>query len=368
MFTDNGKKTIFDDVRAKTIIKATIPEFEIIKPTKTFSVNKDKFDFSLIVDEYKMPTFKYIDDNSLNDFYDFPDLTLSQNPEYKYKYPHLSTGEYIKQQYQTEEGTPNELNTFMRQDATGDSIEYIKDTDNAYQQGLKQIQKMINEDSQKMKDIIKDKTLTDIEKANEINYLRNDKKTKTKQREILKKHNPVIIKKAIVDNNNDFFNAIQDERKQTIKNAFKTTVKKAIPKPQAQPQPKPSTVSSGVQESKTAEPKTLLEDDDKNKKVTIVQSLLRQKNAKKILEEKRKSLESNDDAKTEPPQYSTKEESYKSNIQAISDLLLNKYKHLPDTATIDDFESEDRTKIRGLMKAVGINRNTKSLKTLRNKI
>jgi len=72
--------------------------------------------------------------------------------------------------------------------------------------------------------------------------------------------------------------------------------------------------------------------------------------------------------KTELPQYSTKEESYKSNIQAMSDLLLNKYKHLPDTATIDDFESEDRTKIRGLMKAVGINRNTKSLKTLRNKI
>ena len=97
MYQEKGFKTIFDDVKAKTICSATIKEDEVIKPIKTFSVNNDKFDFSLIVDEYKIPSFKYIDDNSINDFYDFPDVTMSQNPEYKYKYPKLSTAETIKQ-------------------------------------------------------------------------------------------------------------------------------------------------------------------------------------------------------------------------------------------------------------------------------
>ena len=78
MYQEKGFKTIFDDVKAKPIINATIKEDEIIKPNKRFSVNNDKFDYSLIVDEYKIPSFNYVNDNSINDFYDFPDVTMSQ--------------------------------------------------------------------------------------------------------------------------------------------------------------------------------------------------------------------------------------------------------------------------------------------------
>ena len=135
MFTENGKGTIFDNVKASKIIKANIPEDEIIKPTKMFTVNNDKFDYDFIVNDYKIPSFKYLDDNSLNDFYEYPDVYMSQNTEYKYKYPKLSTGEYIKEQWQTEAGTPNELNRFMRQEKTGENLDDIKQYDNAYQAG-----------------------------------------------------------------------------------------------------------------------------------------------------------------------------------------------------------------------------------------
>ena len=44
MYQEKGFKTIFDDVKAKPIINATIKEDEIIKPNKSFSINNDKFD------------------------------------------------------------------------------------------------------------------------------------------------------------------------------------------------------------------------------------------------------------------------------------------------------------------------------------
>ena len=141
MFTENGKGTIFDNVKPNKIINANIPEDEIFKPTKTFKVNNDKFDYDLIVNDYKIPSFKYLDDNLLNDFYDYPDIYMSQNTEYMYKYPHLSTGEYIKEQWQTEAGTTNELNRFMRQEQTGKTIDKIKAEDSAYESGLQEIQK-----------------------------------------------------------------------------------------------------------------------------------------------------------------------------------------------------------------------------------
>ena len=64
MYQEKGFKTIFDDVKAKPILSANIKEDEVIKPTKSFSINDDKLDFSLIVDDYKLPSFKYIDDDS----------------------------------------------------------------------------------------------------------------------------------------------------------------------------------------------------------------------------------------------------------------------------------------------------------------
>ena len=41
-----------------------MPDDDIIKHTKTFSINNDKSASSLIVHEYKIPSFKYIKDNA----------------------------------------------------------------------------------------------------------------------------------------------------------------------------------------------------------------------------------------------------------------------------------------------------------------
>ena len=214
MYQEKGFKTIFDDVKAKPILSANIKEDEVIKPTKSFSVNNDKFDYSLIVDEYKMPSFQYISDNSINDFYDYPDVTMSQNPEYKYKYPKLSTAETIKQQWQTEEGTPNELNRFLRHNEKGDSLDDIQEQDDVYQQGLKQIENLIKDrkseayeqivEAEKMlrqPNVVMTKEQKSKEEANikdakkdldEYAKNLNDKMTKR-----YKKTNPVLIKPAI---------------------------------------------------------------------------------------------------------------------------------------------------------------------------
>ena len=189
MYQEKGFKTIFDDVKAKPIINATINEDEIIKPNKRFSVNNDKFDYSLIVDEYKIPSFNYVNDNSINDFYDYPDVTMSQNPEYKYKYPKLGEGEAIKQQWQTEEGTPNELNRFWRQDQTGESLEDIKQYDDVFQEGLKEIDKMIKETVEQEEEISK-KEERPSKKEEVLN-------SGNKHKRIMKRYNPVTIKPAI---------------------------------------------------------------------------------------------------------------------------------------------------------------------------
>ena len=200
MYQGKGSKTIFDDVKAHKIEKANIPEDEIVKPKSSFHINNDKFDSTLIVNDYKMPSFKFIQDDSLNDFFNFPDISLSQNPIYKYKYPKLSEAEYAKQQIQTEAGTPNELNTFMRHDQSGQSIQDIQKDDNAYQSGLKQIQEMIAEDTQKIKSAFKqvddDTLLNDDEKAEAKAKLGMKAIRNVKQLHTYKVKNPVLIKPA----------------------------------------------------------------------------------------------------------------------------------------------------------------------------
>ena len=47
--------------------------------------------------------------------------------------------------------------------------------------------------------------------------------------------------------------------------------------------------------------------------------------------------------------------------------LLEKYKKLPDTASIDSFSKEDKTKMKGYMHSLGIPAQTKILKKLREK-
>ena len=159
-----------------------------------------------------MPSFKNVDDNSLNDFFDFPDISLSNNPIYKYKYPKLSTGKTIKQEWQSQVGTPNELNRFRRQDETGKSLEVIKEEDNVYASGLKQIQDMIDEDTKQLKNdynghlkIIKSSNETDQEKEARIKTLNEEKENietqkKSKNEKTLNKYrkrNPVFIKPVI---------------------------------------------------------------------------------------------------------------------------------------------------------------------------
>jgi len=236
MFTENGKGTIFDNIKSSKIIKANIPEDEIIKPTKMFTVNNDKFDYNLIVNDYKIPSFKYIDDNSLNDFYEFPDIYISQNTEYKYKYPHLSKGEYIKEQWQTEAGTPNELNRFMRQEQTGKSLDDIKAEDNVYESGLKQIQKMIDEDNKTFYDdynshlkIIKSIIETDEEKEARLKKLDEEKENiearkKSKNERTLNrytKRNPVLIHPVIQKSKEEFMKNSEARLKQLEENKQK---------------------------------------------------------------------------------------------------------------------------------------------------
>ena len=56
---------------------------------------------------------------------------------------------------------------------------------------------------------------------------------------------------------------------------------------------------------------------------------------------------------------------FKVNYKALKNIL-ETYKDLPGTASIDDIKNpEDITKIKGLMKAIGVNMNTKRLATLR---
>ena len=189
MFTDS-KHTIFDNVKAHKISKANIPEIEMdIKP---FSINKDKLDTHLIDSVYKQPTFSFKLDNDLLDFYGYPDISLSSNPEYRYKYPKLSTEEFSRQMRQTEEGTPNQLNQFLRQDQNGESIEDIKAQDNAYQEGLKQIDKMINEDTAKFKKLYDEWDKKDDDVFDKIVEAEDNISKKETMRNNYKKSNPVI--------------------------------------------------------------------------------------------------------------------------------------------------------------------------------
>ena len=194
MFKENGK-TIFDDNKPFKIEHSNIPEYEIFEEGKTFNINRDKFNYDMIIDDHKIPSFKFVMDNSLNDFYQFPDVgLLSQNPEYKYKYLHLSPAEYIKQQYQTEAGTPNELNTYMRSIEIGEPIEDIKQFDNSYQAGLDELKKIINEEAE----FIKKSYESTKKKENKEQILKLTKELNEKKKEMFKqiKH-PVHIKQAL---------------------------------------------------------------------------------------------------------------------------------------------------------------------------
>jgi len=191
MFSDSNH-TIFDNVKAHRILNGNIPEIEV--DVKPFHINKDKLDTHIVVSEYKQPTFHFKLDNDLLDFYGYPDLSLSSNPEYRYKYPKLSQEEFSRQMRQTEEGTPNQLNQFLRQDATGEKLEDIKAQDNAYQEGLKQIDKMINEDTATFKKLYNEWDPTDPDAFDKIAQAENKISEREMAKTKYKESNPVLKK------------------------------------------------------------------------------------------------------------------------------------------------------------------------------
>ncbi len=459
MYQEKGFKTIFDDVKANRIYGATIKEDEVIKPKKSFSVNNDDLDFGFIVDEYKMPSFKLVSDNLvINDFYDYPDVIMSQNPEYRYKYPKLSTEEAMRQYAQTEEGVPNELNRFLRQDETGQSLEDIKNNDNAYTEGLVNLQKIIDDDYNKnykyikeARDQLKNNTsLSTLQKSIRTIKIEEAKENLDKNKENskfiekYKKTNRVLIKPVVAlkpvevrekilekakkesgtdDLTDAQLKAITNEQAKKIQDAFKerkvrktealskvltdkqaTTLQtlfrgkqakkelasKMVTRSQAKktplkPQPPPPPIitppirSPKVSAPNTFKPKILapvtpqkevvkeqlLNTPEEINKLTKIQSKVRGNIAKKLVEEKRKLID-NSDEKTVVQDTTPPIESFKLNQNAYN-LILAKYKDRPNTDSIDSFEKEDVVKIKGLMKNLSINLNTKRLDKLRNK-
>ena len=464
MFKENGK-TIFDDNKPFKIEHSNIPEYEIFEEGKKFNINRDKFNYDMIIDDHKIPSFKFVMDNSLNDFYQFPDVgLLSQNPEYKYKYLHLSPAEYIKQQYQTESGTPNELNTYMRSIEIGEPIEDIKQFDNSYQAGLDELKKIINEEAE----FIKNSYESTKKQENKEAVLKIGEEFNKKKEEMFKQlPNPVKIKEALPRLSNDKVPTEQQAKNiirkdankeigtyrkeiekilstekdkkvtkdmmQKINKAFKgsksissqpqpTTPSKPssrapsrAPSPQPMktpsraPSPQPvktddkeikevmdklisdvesknsseqkkkplklSETQAGKERAKIIEKqkekaknKGLLKelaDELENEKATKIQSLVRKNLAKKTVEEKRKSIDSNDE-KTVIDDTTPTTETYKINVQGFKNLI-KKFSALDDKTNIDELLQKDQVKLKGYMKAIGIPSQTKTLKGLRKK-
>ena len=365
MYTDNGKHTIYDNVKPYNIVKADIKEFNDIKTTSRFKISDEKLDN--YIQEYNsvsFPKFNFVEDNELFDLMGFGDVELmAQNPEYKYKYPKLSRNQLIQAEWETEQGIPNKLNRFLRQDATGESIEDIKEKDDAYNQGLQSLYNDIDKEAElirnTIKQIDKDDKLTARQKINKklnLEFQTNINKAKITKEQT---KNPVLIKKAY-------------EKPPIIKPALPPTPKPQPPTPQPTPIPQPP---EGVEESKTTEPKKpkkpktisqiTISNPEEEKKLAKVQLLLKQKNAKKILEEKRKSINPADD-KTVIETLNTPVEAYKVNVSSFKKLI-DIYKDLPNNGTIDDLKPEDQVKMKGYMKFLGINLKTKKLEKLREK-
>jgi len=163
--------------------------------------------------------------------------------EYKNRYPKLSDNEYSIEQWQTEQGTPNTLNRFMRQDKTGRSIETIEADDNDYRQGL-----------EKLEEILKTKRQAIIDdKDNDSEDKRQGLKTLADQEGYIKKAvkkyaNPVTIKPAIKKDEKYTLDEKKMEKalekdtmhKQAVMDKFARKVKKGL-----------KTGSTGVEESKS---------------------------------------------------------------------------------------------------------------------
>ena len=103
---------------------------------------------------------------------------------------------------QTEEGTPNELNRFLRHDQTGESIEDIKQVDDVYQAALNEIDRMIEEESQQIKNLY-NKTNNKTKKEAIQDLIEEHKNDNKKDKIKFQKSNPVLIKPAALPRTDD---------------------------------------------------------------------------------------------------------------------------------------------------------------------
>jgi DNA-binding transcriptional MerR regulator len=142
---------------------------------------------------------------------------MTQNPEYKYKYPKFTKSELIKQRLQTEEGTSNKLNTILRAEQSGASIEEIKELDDEYNKGLAMIFSQIDEEAKEISDnlnkLSKETDISEARKIQQKNILKEaeDKLQgqRTKVKMYNKRYNPVLIKPAL--NQKDYIQKVMSE-------------------------------------------------------------------------------------------------------------------------------------------------------------
>ena len=322
-----SSKSTFIDNSDKTINNSNVFN-------KTFNEKsnfKNDPDHNELVDVTNMPNFK------MKDF----------NAQYRYRYPKMSKDEYILSQWQTESGTSNELNQVMRSEINNESIEDIKEGDNIYQQGL-----------QKLKSDLKAKHITSSQKINEID---ND----TTLTPIQKRVKKFPYKKAIFTGERDF-------KEYTKKNPV--VIRPAIiapapvpqpPRPQPQPVPQPAPAPAPAPQPLIMQKAPT--DSDLEKVTNSLRQVVAKKKLEKLKEEAKRNSINPSDAQTVIDNTTPKIETYKINQQSYKQLL-NKYISLDENDTLDSFDNEDKIKIKGFMKVLGISPNTKILKSLRKKL
>ena len=113
---DFTEKSTFEDNSKQTINSTK----QFSKTFHTHSDFKTDINSDVMTSQLNLPNMK------MKDF----------NPQYKYRYPQLSDKEYMIQQWQTHEKTPNELNQYIRSQDYDINLEDIKNGDEVYQQGL----------------------------------------------------------------------------------------------------------------------------------------------------------------------------------------------------------------------------------------
>jgi len=204
MYTDNGKKTIYDDVKPRKMVSVDIPEFNEIKTDNHFKIKNISLDNDLeTYNTTSFPKFDFVQDNELFNLWGFGDVEMmSLNPEYKYKYPKLTKSELIKQEWQTQEGIPNRLNQFLRAEEAGTSIQEIKQMDDEYQLGLNELYTQIDKEVDLINNTLKSDGENDarLTEANKNDLKERETKLKEDRNElhhISKPYNPVQIKPAL---------------------------------------------------------------------------------------------------------------------------------------------------------------------------